>query len=83
MYKRQPPVVIGQKVYTILGQKKHPKEWEVIGVWHSKDVEHSSFHVCWYKDKNNFATAAFNYNDIGKIVFLSEAEAIQEISRKI
>lgn len=78
-----PPVVIGQKVYTILGQKKHPKEWEVIGVWHSKDVEHSSFHVCWYKDKNNFATAAFNYNDIGKTVFLSEAEAMQKFSHKV
>ena len=68
-----PPVKIGQKVYTTIGQRKYPKEWVVVGVWHSKDF--CNFHAYWYLDKHNFESASFSYKDIGNIVYLSKEEA--------
>ena len=75
-----PPVKIGETVYTKgHGNSKKPKEWEVIGIWFSKDTTCNHIHICWYKDKDNFASRQISFDEIGKTVFLTREEAEQAL----
>jgi hypothetical protein len=68
-----PPVRIGQKVYTIFGQKKYPKEWTVVGIWQSEEC--CRFHAFWESNGTIESSSSFEDYMIGKIVFLTKEEA--------
>lgn len=77
-----PPVKIGEKVYTKgHGNSKSPKEWEVIGIWFSKDPTCNYIHICWHKDKENFGSRQISFDEIGKTVFLTREEAEKALER--
>lgn len=78
-----PPCKIGDTVYTLgHGNRKHPKEWEVIGVWFSKDPSCNYIYISWYKDKDNFETKQVYFVEIGKTVFLSREDAERALRKE-
>lgn len=71
------PCGLGDKAYTICRNK--PKEWEVchIGLCGDGGI---LIHLLNYKNKDDFRTTCCNTDDIGKTVFLTQADAEQKLS---
>mgnify|MGYP003312450136 CR=1 FL=1 len=75
-----PPVKLGQTVYTIQGQRKHPKEWTVVGIWKSEEV--CNFHMVCYIGGKFEASASMDEDLIGKSVFLTREEATEALKER-
>lgn len=75
-----PPVILGQTVYTIQGQRKYPKEWTVVGIWKSEEC--CRFHALCYIDGKLEASSSFEDYMIGKTVYLTKEEAEEALKER-
>lgn len=75
------PCKVGDTLYKVVNDKrvKHPIECKVIGIWICIREEDSNIHLAKYTDGVFEYSFSIPFSEIGKTIFLTEAEAVAKL----